>query len=261
MSLFRPCIDLHDGQVKQIVGASLSDTAPAIMKTNFVSSHSPSYYGSLYKENQLHGAHVIKLGANNDEAAKQALAAWPQGLQIGGGITLDNAETWIDAGADKIIVTSWLFQNAKFDEDRLRLLSEKLGKRSLVVDLSCKTLDDKWVVAMNKWQTPTDLILSESVLENLGSYASEFLVHAADVEGLCQGIDEKLVEALGKWSKIPCTYAGGAKDLSDMDLVNRLSKGRVDLTFGSALDIFGGSGVKFDDLVAWNNTIRNTICK
>ncbi|KAH6584256.1 hypothetical protein BASA61_007567 [Batrachochytrium salamandrivorans] len=261
MSLFRPCIDLHDGQVKQIVGASLSDESPSNLKTNFVSSHSPAYYASLYQTHRLNGAHVIKLGPNNDDAAREVLTTWHRGLQIGGGMTLDNAHEWIDAGADKIIVTSWLFPDARFDMDRLRALSESIGTRSLVIDLSCKSQGGDWVVAMNKWQTLTNLKLDESSIADLGEYAAEFLVHAADVEGLCQGIDQNLVECLGKWSKIPCTYAGGAKDLSDMDLVNRLSNGRVDLTYGSALDIFGGSGVKFDDLVAWNNKNRTTDTK
>lgn len=89
-------------------------------------------------------------------------------------------------------------------------------------------------------------------LDELSEYCSEFLIHAADVEGLCRGIDESLVEALGKWVTIPCTYAGGAKSVDDLELVKQLSGGKVDLTYGSALDIFGGDKVKFDDCVAWN---------
>ncbi|KAI8928287.1 hypothetical protein BC831DRAFT_497491 [Entophlyctis helioformis] len=267
MSLFRPCIDLHDGEVKQIVGASLSDSTPSDLRTNFVSSQPPAYYAQLYRTHGLRGAHVIKLGPNNDEAARAALAAWPKGMQIGGGISIDNAQLWLDAGADKVIVTSWLFPDAKLSIDRLRLLSETIGRDALVVDLSCKrrvrspqdgpadaAAEPEWVVAMNKWQTPTNLVLSAESMAELAQYASEFLVHAADVEGLCQGIDEQLVERLAQWSTIPCTYAGGAKDLGDIELVDRLSQGRVDITYGSALDIFGGSGVKFDDLVAWNNS-------
>ncbi|KAL2913657.1 Enzyme that catalyzes the fourth step in the histidine pathway [Polyrhizophydium stewartii] len=254
MTIFRPCIDLHEGAVKQIVGASLSDAAPSTLRTNFVSSHPPAYYAGLYRGNGLRGAHVIKLGPGNDAAAREALAAWPRGLQVGGGITIDNAGEWLEAGADKVIVTSWLFPDARLDMDRLRRLTESIGRQSLVVDLSCKRQGDAWIVAMNKWQTPTDLVLSEESMADLGEYAAEFLVHAADVEGLCQGVDEQLVQALGRWSTIPCTYAGGAKDLGDIALVDRLSNGRVDLTYGSALDIFGGSGVKFDDLVKWNQS-------
>ncbi|KND02556.1 phosphoribosylformimino-5-aminoimidazole carboxamide ribotide isomerase [Spizellomyces punctatus DAOM BR117] len=256
MTVFRPCIDLHEGQVKQIVGASLSDSAPSVLKTNFVASHPPSYYAALYRQNGLNGAHVIKLGPKNDEAAKSALTAWPKGLQIGGGINIDNAQEWLDAGADKVIVTSWLFPNAKFSIDRLRALAEKIGKKSLVVDLSCKRRGDKWIVAMDKWQTPTDTEVNKETLDMITEYCSEFLVHAADVEGLCQGIDEELVRRLGEWCTIPCTYAGGGKDINDLALVQRLSNGKVDLTYGSALDIFGGTGVRFDDAVEWNRTSR-----
>ncbi|KAJ3181030.1 Enzyme that catalyzes the fourth step in the histidine pathway [Gaertneriomyces sp. JEL0708] len=251
MTIFRPCIDLHQGQVKQIVGASLVDDAPSTLKTNFVASNPSAYYSDLYRRNNLRGAHVIKLGPNNDTAAREALAAWPKGLQIGGGITLDNAQEWLDAGADKVIVTSWLFPNAKFSKERLVALAERIGKKNLVIDLSCKRHDGKWIVAMDKWQTLTDQEVNENTLARMAQYCSEFLVHAADVEGLCQGIDEKLVQRLGEWCTIPCTYAGGARDLSDLDLVERLSNGKVDLTFGSALDIFGGSLVKFEDAVQW----------
>ncbi|KAJ3055878.1 Enzyme that catalyzes the fourth step in the histidine pathway [Rhizophlyctis rosea] len=251
---FRPCIDLHDGQVKQIVGASLSDSAPSTLKTNFVASQPPAYYSHLYRDNNLTGAHVIKLGANNDAAAREALAAWPNGLQVGGGITADNAQEWLDAGAEKVILTSWLFPNAKFDKERLLSLVERVGKGKIVIDVSCKRHGDKWIVAMNKWQTPTDMEVNEESISMLSEYCSEFLVHAADVEGLCQGIDEELVTNLGKWCHIPCTYAGGGKDISDLALAEKLSGGKVDLTYGSALDIFGGSGVKFADAVAWNRS-------
>ena len=248
-SFFRPCIDLHEGQVKQIVGSSLTDS----LQTNFVSLNPPSYYSALYRKYSLKGAHVIKLGTGNDEAALDALNAWPHSLQLGGGVTIDNAQYWLDSGAEKVIVTSWLFPNASFDQDRLRRICEKIGRKSLVVDLSCKTHNGSWRVAMDKWKTLTDIVLNEETIHSIGEFADEFLVHAADVEGLCQGIDERLVKCLGDWTKIPCTYAGGAKDLSDIQKVSQLSNGKVDLTYGSALDIFGGNGVKFMDLVEWNN--------
>ncbi|KAI8827293.1 Phosphoribosylformimino-5-aminoimidazole carboxamide ribotide isomerase [Fimicolochytrium jonesii] len=254
MTIFRPCIDLHEGQVKQIVGGSLSTTEPSTLKTNFVASHPPAYYAQLYRTHKLRGAHVIKLGTNNDAAAKEALAAWPKGLQIGGGITIDNAVEWLDAGADKVIVTSWLFPEGKFSLERLKALSEKIGKDALVVDVSCKRRDDKWIIAMNKWQTPTATEVNAESLAIMARFCSEFLVHAADVEGLCQGIDEELVQRLGEWCTIPVTYAGGGKDISDLSLVEGLSNGKVDLTYGSALDLFGGTGVKFEDCVAWNNS-------
>ncbi|CAG8818013.1 5210_t:CDS:2, partial [Gigaspora margarita] len=189
-SQFRPCIDLHNGQVKQIVGGSLNEDNPHELLTNFVEK--PSYYAELYKRHNLTGAHVIKLGPGNDEAAREALRAWPGGLQIGGGITLDNAREWIDAGADKVIITSYLFPDTRFSLSRLQEFCNKLGKERVVVDLSCRKQGNKWIVAMNKWQTITNMEVNK------------------DVEGLCQGIDTKLVEYLGKWTKVPTTYAGGA---------------------------------------------------
>ncbi|CAG8657816.1 13646_t:CDS:2 [Funneliformis mosseae] len=207
---FRPCIDLHNGQVKQIVGGSLNESSPSELKTNFVSSEKPSYYANLYKLHNLTGAHVIKLGPGNDDAAKECLTTWPGGLQIGGGITLDNAEAWLNAGAEKVIVTSYLFPDAKFSLNRLQELSARIGKENIVVDVSCRKRENKWVVAMNKWQTMTDMEINEGSLRLLSDYCSEFLIHAADVEGLCQGIDIELVECLGKWVTIPTTYAGGA---------------------------------------------------
>ncbi|KAI8809994.1 Phosphoribosylformimino-5-aminoimidazole carboxamide ribotide isomerase [Cladochytrium replicatum] len=254
MTKFRPCIDLHRGKVKQIVGGSLSDTAPSQMQTNYVSSQPSSYYAELYRTHKLEGAHVIKLGNDpeNDAAAKEALAAWPGGLQIGGGITLENAQQWLDWGASKVIVTSWLFPDRKFSEERLRKLCDAIGLDRLVVDVSCRRRPgDRWVVAMNKWQDDTDMEVNRESLLLLSRYCSEFLVHAADVEGLCKGIDRDLVARLGEWSPIPCTYAGGANDLLDLELVERLSNKKVDLTYGSALDIFGGTLVRFMDVIDW----------
>ncbi|GAA5829293.1 hypothetical protein JCM11251_004995 [Rhodosporidiobolus azoricus] len=248
-SLFRPCIDLHEGKVKQVVGGTL-DTAA--LKTNFVSEHDAAYYASLYRKHNLRGGHVIKLGPGNEEAAKSALQAWPNSLQVGGGINESNAQEWIDAGAEKVIVTSYLFPSAKFDEDRLRRLSEKIGKERLVVDVSCRRKGDTWVVAMDRWQVMTDMEVNAESLALLSQYCSEFLIHAADVEGLCKGIDEELVAKLGEWVTIPCTYAGGAKSIDDLPLVDRLSNGKVDITYGSAVDIFGGKLVKFDELVKYN---------
>ncbi|KAJ8086620.1 Enzyme that catalyzes the fourth step in the histidine pathway [Marasmius tenuissimus] len=248
-SVFRPCIDLHGGQVKQIVGGTLSESDPNALKTNFVSSQSPADFARLYKENSLEGGHVIKLGPGNDDAAKQALSAWSGGLQIGGGINDGNAQMWIDAGASKVIVTSYLFPGGRFSLERLKALSSTVGKERLIIDVSCRRRDNQWLVAMNKWQDITDMEVSKESLSTLSEYCSEFLIHAADVEGLCEGIDEELVAKLGQWSEIPVTYAGGAKSISDLDLVDSLSNGRVDLTYGSSLDIFGGKLVKFTELV------------
>ncbi|RDX55695.1 Phosphoribosylformimino-5-aminoimidazole carboxamide ribotide isomerase [Lentinus brumalis] len=252
-SLFRPCIDLHNGEVKQIVGGTLNEDDQSQLKTNFVASHPSTYFAELYRKHGLEGGHVIKLGPGNDRAAKDALAAWPGHLQVGGGITAENAQEWIDAGASKVIVTSYLFPSGKFSLERLQAVSSAVGKDKLVVDVSCRRRDDRWLVAMNKWQTITDMEVCKDSLDMLSEYCSEFLIHAADVEGLCQGIDEELVSKLGQWVAIPTTYAGGAKSISDLASVDRLSEGKVDLTYGSSLDIFGGTLVKFEDLVKYNN--------
>ncbi|KAJ7047375.1 Phosphoribosylformimino-5-aminoimidazole carboxamide ribotide isomerase [Mycena alexandri] len=241
-SRFRPCIDLHDGQVKQIIGGTLSETAPETLKTNFVSR-------LVY--NNLEGGHVIKLGPGNDAAARDALSSWPGGLQIGGGINVNNAQEWLDAGASKVIVTSYLFPEAKFSLERLEALSSAIGKDKLVVDVSCRKRGEGWFVAMNKWQDITDMEVTRESLNMLSKHCSEFLIHAADVEGLCQGIDEALVTKLGEWIAIPCHISSYlVAGIDDLDLVHQLSGGKVDLTYGSSLDIFGGSLVVFADLVA-----------
>ncbi|PLW13653.1 hypothetical protein PCANC_09009 [Puccinia coronata f. sp. avenae] len=252
MTLFRGCLDLHSGQVKQIVGGSLDLRAPDKLRTNFESSQPIEYYTQLYQKHALTGTHLIKLGPANDDVARRGLASWPGQIQIGGGITLENAQDWLDAGASKVIVTSYLFPDQKLDSERLRKLTESISKNNLVIDLSCKRVQSSWMVAMNQWTTLTDTQVNQETLDELSESCSEFLVHAADYEGLCQGIDTQLVQRLGDWSKIPVTYAGGAKAASDLDLVHSLSNGKVDLTFGSSLDIFGGQLVKFDDLVDWN---------
>ncbi|EWC47824.1 1-(5-phosphoribosyl)-5-(5- phosphoribosylamino)methylideneamino imidazole-4-carboxamide isomerase [Drechslerella stenobrocha 248] len=260
MTKFRPCIDIHAGVVKQIVGGTLSDapssssTSSAQLVTNHTSTHPPSYFSKLYREHNLTGTHVIMLGPNCEAAAREALDAWPGALQVGGGITGSNALRWLDWGADKVIVTSYLFPNGGFSLERLQELSTAVGKEKLVVDVSCRRRGDRWFVATNKWQTITEMEVTEDTLTMLSEYCSEFLVHAADVEGLCRGIDEDLVRALGRWSRIPTTYAGGGKDIDDLALVRDLSGGKVDLTFGSALDIFGGDKVRFEDCVRWNRT-------
>lgn len=274
MTKFRGCIDIHGGQVKQIVGGTLTkdDVTPsAETKENFVSTKPSSFYANLYKENNLQGCHVIKLGTNtaNDEAAKEACLAWPHHLQVGGGITLDNAKSWIeDNKASHVIVTSYLFPKTEsgdydLDWNRLELLSKEVGPQRLVVDLSCRRVIENnsvsWYVATNKWQSITKCKLTKELLSRLSQYCCEFLIHAADVEGLCKGIDGELVEKLGDWCpeglEGRITYAGGAKLVEDLDAVNNKSKGKVDLTFGSSLDIFGGTLVKYEELITWNQTV------
>ncbi|KAF2434180.1 Phosphoribosylformimino-5-aminoimidazole carboxamide ribotide isomerase [Tothia fuscella] len=254
MTKFRPCIDLHSGQVKQIVGGTLTEKDDDL-KTNYVSKHPAGYYASLYKEQNLTGSHVIMLGPGNEDAAREALNAWPNGMQIGGGITDKNAAQWIEWGAEKVIITSFLFPNGALSQERLISTLGALGgdKQRLVIDLSCRRRGSTWFVAMNKWQTITDFEISPENIKQLESYCCEFLIHAADNEGLQEGIDEELVEKLAQWCSVPVTYAGGGKHLEDLDTVKSLSNGKVDLTIGSALDIFGGSLVKFDDCIQWNS--------
>jgi phosphoribosylformimino-5-aminoimidazole carboxamide ribotide isomerase len=251
VTLFRPCIDLHEGRVKQIVGGTLRDDGGA-PRTNFVSEHDAAWYARRYREDGLVGGHVIRLGPGNDGAARSALAAWPEGLQIGGGIDDRNALAWLDAGASAVIVTSWLFVGSELSLDRVRTLSALVGRDRLVVDLSCRRQGDGYRVATDRWQTVTDTPVDGETLARLADHCAEFLVHAADVEGLRAGIDEELVTLLGAASPIPCTYAGGGRHIDDLARVAALSDGRVDLTYGSALDLFGGDGVRYADCVAWN---------
>lgn len=251
MTRFRPCIDLHHGAVKQIVGGTLRDGADP--STNFISPHPADWFARRYREDRLTGAHVIQLGPGNTAAARQALDAWPGGLQLGGGIRDTNAREWIDHGAAKLIVTSWLFdEQARFLPRRLETLASLVGPEHLVIDLSCRGAFPHWRVAMNRWQTPTDLSVNAETLTRLADYCSEFLIHAADVEGLKAGMDDDLIRMLGAESPLPVTYAGGAAHFSDLAKTESLSQGRVDLTIGSALDLFGGT-IPYTDCVAWNH--------
>lgn len=249
--VFRPCIDLHDGKVKQIVGGSLSQD-PAALRTNFVSEQPPAWYAQRYREDGLTGGHVIQLGSGNEPAACEALAAYPGGLQLGGGVNLDNARQWLDAGASHVIVTSWVFREGALDENRLRALVQAVGRSRLVLDLSCRKRGEDYYVVTDRWQKFTSLKLGRETLSSLAGSCDEFLIHAVDVEGLCRGIDLWLVERLAEWAPIPTTYAGGAKSLEDLETVTRVSQGRIDLTIGSALDLFGGSGVRYQEAVEFN---------
>ncbi|WP_417227753.1 phosphoribosylformimino-5-aminoimidazole carboxamide ribotide isomerase [Amphritea sp.] len=250
MTQFRPCIDLHQGQVKQIVGGSLNDQGA---KTNFVSQYDAEYYATLYRKHHLTGGHVIALGPGNKEQALKALAAWPAGLQFGGGVNNTNAAEFIAAGASHVIVTSYLFDNGQFSWQRLEQIKAITGKEHLILDLSCRRTTSGWHIATDRWQTVTDTPVNAQTLAELSQHCAEFLIHAADVEGLQAGIDEELVKLLGEACPIPVTYAGGARSLDDLKLVDRLSAGKVDLTIGSALDIFGGNGVTLEQCIAWNN--------
>lgn len=249
---FRPCIDLHDGIVKQIVGSSLSDSAPGDLKTNFSAEKPSSWFAKLYQKDNLTGGHIIKLGEGNDTAALEALKAWPGGMQLGGGVTADNAGFWLDSGASHVIVTSYVFSKGKIAEDRLKELVRKVGKQRLVLDLSCRKKDDEYFIVTDRWQKFTEVAITEESLNWFSSYCDEFLIHAADVEGKCQGIELELVELLGSFSPIATTYAGGVRDISDLELINEHGGGKMDATIGSALDIFGGQTIRYEDAVAFN---------
>jgi len=250
--VFRPCIDLHEGRVKQIVGGSIDDARPDALRTNFTSEKPPAWFAERYRRDNLRGGHVIQLGPGNGEAAREALAAWPGGLQIGGGITADNAAGWIDSGASHVIVTSWLFRDGQLDEDRIRQLGQAVDPARLVIDLSCRKRDGDYFVVTDRWQTFTDLRINADTLGCLAKRCDEFLIHGVDVEGLGQGIDEALVQLIAEHSPIPATYAGGARSMDDLRRVTELGQGQVHLTIGSALDLFGGDGVRYEEAVAFN---------
>jgi phosphoribosylformimino-5-aminoimidazole carboxamide ribotide isomerase len=255
MTAFRPCIDLHQGKVKQIVGGTLTDAGEGL-RTNFVSPHGAAWFADLYRRDGLAGGHIIMLGPGNEAEARAALGAWPGGMQIGGGLDETNAVSWLEAGASHVIVTSWLFPGGTLSRDRLLRLSGLAGKERLVVDLSCRRRGDAWFVATNRWQTVTEVRIDAPLLETLSRHCAEFLIHAADVEGRQQGMDWELVDLLARISPIPATYAGGARDLSDLERLERDSGGRLDLSIGSALDIFGGKLVRYADCAAWNRGRR-----
>ena len=245
---FRPCIDLHNGVVKQIVGSTLSDQDSQGPVTNFTSEKPPEWYALKYKEDNLTGGHVIQLGKGNESAAKAALAAWPGGMQIGGGINIDNAAYWIEHGASAVIVTSWVFHGGIINMDRLEKLVKAIGKERLVLDLSCRKKENVYMVVTDRWQTFTKETVTHELLDRLSAYCSEYLIHAVDVEGKCSGIEIGLVEMLGSWEGIPVTYAGGIRSMEDIKMIGDLGHGHIDFTVGSALDIFGGKKLVYRDL-------------
>jgi phosphoribosylformimino-5-aminoimidazole carboxamide ribotide isomerase len=243
---FRPCIDLKDGRVVQIVGGTLTEDGSAAV--NYVSAQSAADFAALYRRDGLRGGHIIMLGPGNAHEVMAALRAYPGGLQVGGGITPENASAYLEAGASHVIVTSYLFPRGEFAPERLQAMERAVGKRRLVVDLSCRlAADNGYYVATDRWRTVTATRLSESSMRIFEAHCDEFLIHAADVEGKQAGIDEELVSLLGQWTSIPTTYAGGAKSLDDVARVEQLSGGKVDLTIGSALDIFGGALIRYED--------------
>lgn len=254
---FRPCIDLHDGKVVQIVGGSLSDKASdgssastSTAQVNFTSETSAADFAKRYQQDDLLGGHVISLGAGNKDAAFSALKAFPGGMHYGGGVNLDNAKEFLDAGASHVIVTSYIFSQGCIDFLKLENLVDLVGKDRLVLDLSCRQREGDFYVVTDRWQTFTEEKVGSALLEKLSLYCAEFLIHGVDVEGKRQGIQENLIEMLGVYSPLPVTYAGGVSQFSDLELVKALGQDRVDLTIGSALDIFGGN-IPYADVLAW----------
>lgn len=254
---FRPCIDLHEGKVKQIVGSTLSATGEttAALETNFETNKSSEDFASMYKRDALPGGHVIMLGKGCQEAAIAAIRAFPGGFHVGGGVNPSNAKSYLDAGASHIIVTSYVFKDGDIDWERLGELREAVGKERLVLDLSCRRRPGgretgDFLVVTDKWQKFTRFAVTRENLERLAGYCDEFLVHGVDAEGKMGGVLEDLVSLLAECSPCLVTYAGGASSLADLERVRELGRGRVDLTIGSALDIFGGK-LAYDDVVRW----------
>ncbi len=243
---FRPCIDIHNGKVKQIVGGSLKDDGNHA-RENFVAEQDSVFYAELYRAAGIRGGHIILLNAADSEYYEQtkqqallALGAYPGGMQVGGGITAENAGEFLDAGASHVIVTSYVFRDGKIHYDRLQKLVDAVGKDRLVLDLSCKKTAEGYKIVTDRWQKITEEYVNEELLERLSGYCAEFLVHAVDVEGMANGIETELAGLLGTWGKLPVTYAGGVHSYEDLRLLKELGRNHLNVTVGSALDLFGG---------------------
>lgn len=251
---FRPCIDIHNGQVKQIVGGSLSDIGNEAQE-NFVSTQDAVFYANLYKKNGLKGGHIILLNPQGsehyNEDVKQALGAmkaYPGGLQIGGGIDADNALYFLEHGASHVIVTSYVFRDGQINYKNLEKIKSITGREHLVLDLSCRKRDNNYVIVTDRWQNYTNETIDERLLDKLAVYCDEFLIHAVDVEGKASGIETDLARLLGKWDGIPITYAGGVGSYHDLNLLRKIGNNKLDVTIGSALDLFGGT-LKFNEVL------------
>ena len=250
----RPCIDIHNGKVKQIVGGSLKDAGDEA-KENFVSVQDAAFYASLYKKSGLSGGHVILLNSVDSpyyEATRQqaflALHTYPQGLQLGGGVNPENAADYLDAGASHVIVTSYVFKDGKISWSNLDKMEKAVGRERLVLDLSCRKKDGQYYVVTDRWQKFTEVTVTLDLMEKLGSHCDEFLIHAVDVEGKARGVEKELVELLSEYTERPVTYAGGVGSMEDLEVLRVSGKNRVDVTVGSALDLFGGK-LPFERLV------------
>ena len=255
---FRPCIDIHNGKVKQIVGSSLKD-AGSFAQENFVSEQDAAFFAKLYEKEGIKGGHIILLNKEGTEfyeatrqQAMQALAAYPGGLQVGGGITADNAGAFIDAGASQVIVTSYVFRDGAINYENLRAMRDAVGREHLVLDLSCRYRDEKdaagYYIVTDRWQKYTTERVTMELLDMLSEYCCEYVIHAVDVEGKSGGIEVPLVQLLGEWGKLPVTYAGGVHSFEDLNQIYQLGHNHLNVTIGSALDLFGGH-MAFSDVM------------
>ena len=257
---FRPCIDIHNGKVKQIVGGSLRDVGNQA-EENFVSEQDAAFFANFYRQFGLTGGHIILLnpvGSEFYEASKaqaiKALHAYPGGMQIGGGINPDNAGEFLQAGATHVIVTSYVFRDGTIHYQNLERLVQTVGREHLVLDLSCRKCGSDYYIVTDRWQKFTEEKIEQDLLEKLSQYADEFLIHAVDVEGKAQGVEQELVERLGQWGKIPVTYAGGVGSLADLQLLRKLGHNCLNVTIGSALDLFGGP-LKFEEILKYTDHV------
>lgn len=257
---FRPCIDIHNGKVKQIIGGTLKDQGDQAAE-NFVSEQNAAFYAKLYQSYGIRGGHIILLNGKDSpyyDATKlqalTALQAYQGGLQVGGGITAENAREFLQAGASHVIVTSYVFRNGKVDYERLEKLVDAVGKEHLVLDLSCRKKDGSYYIVTDRWQKFTNECVTEELLNRLEGYSDEFLIHAVDVEGKASGIEGELAELLGNWNKIPITYAGGIGSFGDLRELAERGQHHLNYTIGSALDLFGGS-MKFEDVLKFEGKL------
>lgn len=252
----RPCIDIHNGKVKQLVGGSVRDQGDQACE-NYVAGEDAAWFARHFASHNLKNGHVILLNKKDSpyyEATKQqalaALRAYPGGLQVGGGITADNAKEYLDAGASHVIVTSYVFQNGNISFENLSELVDRVGRKQLVLDLSCRKKDGQYYIVTDRWQKYTRVVLSEDILMMLASFCDEFLIHGVDVEGKRSGIEEELIELLGRWHQIPITYAGGIRSFEDIDKIKKAGNDRIHITIGSALDIYGGE-LPFEEAIRY----------
>lgn len=252
---FRPCIDIHNGKVKQIVGGTLRDEGDCA-RENFVSGQDAAFYARLYRSRNIRGGHIILLNPQSSEyysgtkaQALEALAEYPGGLMVGGGIHADNAQEFLNAGASHVIVTSYVFQDGRISWERLGQMVDTVGREHLVLDLSCRRRDGRYYIVTDRWQKFTDVAVDQEILEKLRSSCDEFLIHAVDVEGRASGIERDLVRILAELEDFPVTYAGGVGSFADLEELRREGRGRLDVTIGSALDLFGGT-MAFEQVLA-----------